>query len=683
MSFGTYFRASSYAMIAVATFGLVLAGALHVGLALLFSLIMIVAWFGEGRHWQLSERVGLVLVLLSMPIFYLDWTYQASGLQVLENGPGHANPLVGAIAHLIVFLSAIKLLQVKADRDWVFLYLISFFEILLAAGLSFSPLFLVSLIVYLVCGLSTGIAFEIRKARQILMPVETRLLVAPDSIIFRRLARHGTRGSVEVRRLPVVAFVLLVLICVLALPLFLAAPRGSGPAFARSGHGLSNFVGFSESVTLGEIGTLKRNDEVVMHVRVEGPLDLTHDLKWRGIGLDEFTGKGWKKSAESRRSEQPASERGFFKLGTTEALHRLTTQTFYLEPLETPIVFAASRAVAVQGSFPYLRIDGDGTIQSRSHESERVLYKAISDTTRLGADVLPQDPGPYPDSFDRYRWVSASLDPRIASLAATTIYNAHALNRYDKAKAIEQQLQSQFDYTLQLKAGGVDPLADFLFNVRAGHCEYFSTAMAVMLRTQGIASRVVNGFLPGEYNDAAGAYTVRQSDAHSWVEVYFPESQSWVAFDPTPAAGRTEPVRTGLAGQLGKYAEALELIWFQYVVGYDRQEQRSLATSLHNHLFDFGRFLSASMATLNKAFPANAQTAVLGGLVLLLIAILVIIARRIRLLGWKKALRIAPDQTRSDISTIAFYERLTALLARRGMERESHLTPLEFASGLA
>ena len=143
-----------------------------------------------------------------------------------------------------------------------------------------------------------------------------------------------------------------------------------------------------------------------------------------------------------------------------------------------------------------------------------------------------------------------------------------------------------------MKASGPDPLADFLFNVKSGHCEYFSTAMAVLLRTHGIAARVVNGFLPGEYNEAAGAYTVRQSDAHSWVEVYFPETRSWVTFDPTPSAGRREPVRTGLAAQLQKYAEALELLWFQYVVGYDKQEQRSLATSLHNHVFDYGRFVS-------------------------------------------------------------------------------------------
>jgi len=92
-----------------------------------------------------------------------------------------------------------------------------------------------------------------------------------------------------------------------------------------------------------------------------------------------------------------------------------------------------------------------------------------------------------------------------------------AMTRRERSKPY---LRDNYDYSLNLTAGGPDPLSDFLFNVRAGHCEYFSTSLAVMLRTQGIASRVVNGFLPGEYNDAAGAYTVRQSDAHSWVREF-------------------------------------------------------------------------------------------------------------------------------------------------------------------
>src|SRR4030095_3447016 len=97
--------------------------------------------------------------------------------------------------------------------------------------------------------------------------------------------------------------------------------------------------------------------------------------------------------------------------------------------------------------------------------------------------------------------------PRIGDLARAMIVNRHARTRYDIAKAIESGLQEDYGYTLEMTATGPDPLADFLFNARKGHCEYFSTAMAIMLRTQGMATRVVNGFLPGEFNQAAGAFT--------------------------------------------------------------------------------------------------------------------------------------------------------------------------------
>ena len=113
-----------------------------------------------------------------------------------------------------------------------------------------------------------------------------------------------------------------------------------------------------------------------------------------------------------------------------------------------------------------------------------------------------------------------------------------------------------------------------------------------MLRTHGIPARVVNGFLPGEYNEAADAYTVRQSDAHSWVEVYFPESRSWVTFDPTPAAGRTEPVSTGIAAQLGKYAAALELFGFNTSLVTTSRNSVHWRTYLNNQLFEFRRALA-------------------------------------------------------------------------------------------
>ena len=672
MSFGTYFRGFSYAMIAVAMLALVLAGGLSVSLALLFHVVMIASWLLENTKWQLPERYGLGIVLLSIPLFYLDWQYQKTIGEPTERLG------VTALAHLIVFLSAVKLLQVKKDRDWVFLYLISFFEVLLAAGLSFSPVFLGTLTLYLLCGLSAVTAFEIQKARRSLAHTETRLLVPPDSRVFKKSGQRSWHTS-EAARLPFVAVALLILIFVLALPLFLIAPRSGAAALTRTGGPAPNFIGFSENVTLGQIGTLKQSEEIVMRVRVENSQPL-RELRWRGVALDEFTGAGWRKSAQARQVDPVLPERGFFKIDTTEALHRLTTQTFFLEPLESSVLFAAPRVVALQGDLPFVRVDEEGSVQSRRHGFERIMYKALSDTTEPRMDQLRNDLRPLPVSYYRYLQLPEKLDPRVHQLAMTVILHANASNRYDAAKAIESHLQREYPYSFDMKASGPDPLADFLFNVKTGHCEYFASAMVVMLRTHGIASRVVNGFLPGEYNDAAGAYTVRQSDAHSWVEVYFPETRSWVTFDPTPSAGRTETVRTGLTAQLQKYGEALELLWFQYVVGYDKQEQRSLASSIHNRVFDYGRIASNMLNTMSRYLTGNVL-AVAAGVTAFALALLLILFGQ-RIWSWTRARITQSSGDGRALSNVKFYERLISLMEQRGVSRDQHLTPLEFANTL-
>src|SRR5262249_46360746 len=161
------------------------------------------------------------------------------------------------------------------------------------------------------------------------------------------------------------------------------------------------------------------------------------------------------------------------------------------------------------------------------------------------ASVLRAANQDYPrDVVAKYLQLPAKIDPRIAEFAKEI--TAKAPTPYDKSAAIEAYLRTRFKYTLDLTGSpGDDPLPHFLFETRAGHCEYFASAMAVMLRTLGIPSREVNGFLPGEYNDLGGDYIVRASDAHSWVEVYFPDN-GWIVFDPTPSAP------AGKAGMLSR-----------------------------------------------------------------------------------------------------------------------------------
>jgi hypothetical protein len=150
-----------------------------------------------------------------------------------------------------------------------------------------------------------------------------------------------------------------------------------------------------------------------------------------------------------------------------------------------------------------------------------------------------------------------------------------------------------------------------------------------------------------------------------------------VTFDPTPSAGRVEPVRTGLTATLQKYAEALELVWFQYVVGYDKQEQRSLATSLHNQVFDYGRTVSSLLATIRSYFTSDVLSVVVIVIGVGLIVALILVSRRIwRLLRGEASDSSADGRT---YSSVQFYERLISLMEQRGLARDKHLTPLEFA----
>jgi transglutaminase-like putative cysteine protease len=667
-------------MLACGTLMLTVSGGIGIGLFVAYILLLVVSWKLENTKWQLSERVGLVVVLFSLPLFYLDWKFLAFA------GETRDRIGVSTLAHLILFLSAVKLLQTKADRDWVFLYLISFFEVLLAAGLSISPLFLVTLSFYLLVALSTIVAFEIKKSSRNVIIAETRLLIANDSTLWRRLRKNKTNKKGVARRLPLVAFGLLAFIFVLALPLFFVMPRYGSSALANKGYGFSGMqVGFSDSVTLGAIGQIQQGNQIVMRVRVEGEAVASRkSLRWRGVALDYFTGKGWRKSNLVSEAKT-ANERGVFLISSFTDSRNLTVQTFYLEPLDTDYLFGAPRVVALQGNFSFIRRDKEDSLATFRDGTTRSTYTVYSDTNEPDPQVLRNDNESYLSTSARYLQLPTNIDPRITELAQKVIEKSGATNRYDATRAIESHLQNDYSYSLNLKAGknNQDPLADFLFNVREGHCEYFASSMVVMLRTQGIAARVVNGFQTGEYNDASDAYTVTQSDAHSWVEVYFPETGAWVTFDPTPAGGQTN-TKTGIAAFFGKYADALEMLWIQYVVGYDNQEQRSLASSFGKKLFSTQDFLAAKFDSAKKKIkelskfdkplePTNiAKLAIIVCLVsTLALTIFLFLKRKF---GWIK------KQEKKTV--VEFYEQMTKILAAKGYQRNEHETPLEFATSI-
>lgn len=685
MNFDKFFKSISYAVVACGFLALLVSGGIGLISTVLFSMVLAGAWFLENSRWQISERLGTGFVVVVVPLFYVGWKYNLIG------SGDNSSAVVGMLARMILILSGIKLLQRKADRDWLFLYLMAFFEVLLAAGLSISPLYLGALILYLLTTICAVVAFEMRKT--------SRTINDPKNSGKKIRDKPSKLTKIPVGRLPLTAVSLLILILAVGTPLFFALPRAGAGNLGANQNPLSNVTGFSDTVNLGEIGTLLQSDQIVMRARIEKSNGTNpRALKWRGIALDKFDNKSWSKSNPAYIEPYTKGERDFFLLDYASDKDDLIVQTVYLEPINPPTLFAVSRAVAVEGNFQLVRKDAEDALTFQRKGFDRLSYKVYSDANVPAAQTLRGDNKPYAPKDFRYLELPENTDERIEKLA--TEIAAKSNNRYDKARAIEKYLQTQFAYSLEMKAGGEQPVADFLFNIRAGHCEYFASAMAIMLRTQGIATRIVNGFQQGEYNETAEVYVVKQRDAHSWVEVYFPAENVWIPFDPTPAdqQNREATATGGILKKFNSYLEALETFWIQYFVGYDNQEQKSLVRSFKNSFSEYQAATSGWLSDFQKSAAEwwkevrgdkglqTSAKAVGSGLAYLVAAIfgailIVWLYRKLASLNIWRKMRDRLKRTQQT-TIVEFYERMQAVLANQGFVRAAHQTPLEFAVAL-
>ncbi|HLQ76171.1 MAG TPA: transglutaminase-like domain-containing protein, partial [Terriglobia bacterium] len=290
----------------------------------------------------------------------------------------------------------------------------------------------------------------------------------------------------------------------------------------------------------------------------------------------------------------------------------------------------------------------------------------------------------------RYLQLPANLDPRVTALARdiTTGGSTPA----DKASRIEAYLRKNYKYTLNLTwAPGIEPLNTFLFDAKNGHCEYFASAMAILSRAAGIPTRLVNGFQMGEFNPVGSDYIVRESDAHSWVEAYFPE-RGWVEFDPTPPDMRMAD--TGISAQLAHYADAMELVWSTYILVYDTDSQSQLFRSAEERMqslqSDF-RDGSDTLSARTKKFW-DRLTAALGAMAAnfrIWVIVLVTAAtawgfqnRRALRIRWQiRKLRKGRGATSGEMVAYLFY-RAARLAARRRPARKPAQTWREWTLGL-
>jgi protein-glutamine gamma-glutamyltransferase len=352
---------------------------------------------------------------------------------------------------------------------------------------------------------------------------------------------------------------------------FVLFPRLSwNVAGRRMPDGLGGVTGMSDTVKLGSGGSIKSSPRVVARIRVE-PEPSGDNLAGYFVGrnFDTFDGQEWKgtgapRSPTARINLDRGGER--MVLQTIELLPAYESRT--LIGLETPVFFSQARAFTRSGSNRTQLVDVPGEEVRFNEEANGYEYLVHSqpDPARRRPPVL--------DDVLRYTRLPDGLDPRIAALAQKIAGNEK--DAQAAAAKVADYLQSNYTYTLDQGAPSKDPLADFLFVRKAGHCEHYATAHAVLMRSLGFASRVSAGFYGGER--LGDAFVLRAGDAHAWTQVWSP-GRGWVTWDATPPEGRTSQPAALLAAVVDLY-ERIDTWWRARVVDYSLRDQFLIARSL-------------------------------------------------------------------------------------------------------
>ncbi|MCU1307364.1 MAG: transglutaminase-like protein [Acidobacteriaceae bacterium] len=650
-----------------------------------FSLLFVLAALGfraylflTGRTIALSVQTTSRLTVAYVFFYFLDFFFVSGNFVV-------------ATVHLVLFIMVVKLFSVQRDRDHVYLAVISFLMILASAVLTVDSFFLAAFCVFLLLTATTSISMEMRRSL-IAAAALTEETTTGKAVIAGGSDNSGRRMATS---MSFAGAVLVVSIVCGAAGIFFILPRISSGYLSKLASQSGFSSGFSDEVTLGDIGRIQQLDTLVMHVQFAEGTRIPPNLKWRGIALNVFDGKHWSNRARylATRTEidgrldlqatrfrlliagnPTVDPRKYPTLNYRVAMQPIGTNVFFVLPVLNNLT-SPLREVALDTSGAIIR--NDPTRQIRSYTGS----STIMEPSALERASQSRD---YPAGIAQDYLQLPPLNPRIPQLAGDITKNAKSV--YGKAEAMERYLQNQYGYTLEMVAtpADSDPLSFFLFTRKKGHCEYFSSAMAIMLRTQGIPSRIVNGFRNGEYNDISGSYIVRAKDAHSWVEAYIP-GYGWTSFDPTPSVVVGE--RSTWSRML-LYADAMREFWNEWIVNYDFSHQESLGTtsiSTTRHAFDSARnwvqkkYEDALDRVRSIRLDVNRNPKKIGTTGAAVLAALLLLFNLRRLYVYLREMRLAgrPSAAPRAAASI-WYERMSRMLRKRGMEKKPAQTPQDF-----
>ena len=667
-----YFEVSLYLLVLTGFGTLASTGGLDTPSVILVSTAL------AGRGYLLAiRRQVMISERWTTPLTFAYFVFFAADFFVVSHG------FLPATVHLALFGMVVRMFSLRRERDYIMLAILAFLMVLASAVLTVDSVFLLCFTAFMLMAVATFVLMEMRRSGRA-ASIQARHSNDPQE------HRHLAFALAKV------APALMLMILIGTAVLFFLIPRQQIGYLGGYAFGTDFSAGFSDHVQLGQIGKIQQSNAVVMHIQIEDDTVGRYDLHWRGVALSDFDGHTWS-NPRTQLVLKPQRDDSFsiprlgsevLKSHAAPAQEQMIHYRVLMEPIGTNVFFLAPWVRRVKGGFRVLAADLGGALYNLDMAHLISRYEADSDIATPSAAELREAGQNYPPQVRATYLRLPTTDPHVPRLAAQI--TASAKNDFDRATAIENYLRTHYGYTLELPRTAVaDPVANFLFERKQGHCEYFASSMAVMLRTLGIPSRVVNGFRSDEFNDLTGNYVIRAKDAHAWVEAYFP-GYGWRTFDPTPGGGANNPQGWG---RLALYVDAMASFWREWIVSYDSSHQYVLgqaAMSGTRHLWE-GVHLWAQtryQSLLNWARRSQEHVErspgrwATYGLVIALGFLLAANLRRIVRGLQQNWLRAHPGHSPQQAAAL-WYERMARAVARTGVRRTTALTPQEFVSRIA
>ena len=583
-----------------------------------------------------------------------------------------AESFMAATVHLLVFLLAYKLYNMRSHRDLLDIFLLTFLMLVSACLLTTSFGFVLVFCLYMILGVWGFILLHLRREADLAIPERSREALAIPGLVtpgFLGASLAVAMGSL-----------------ILTLAIFFLIPRLGRAFLPLHGQFGSLSTGFTDRIDLGSSGVIQTDPTVVMRVSFpDGGVapERLPNLRWRGLALDRFDGRAWTQADRARAPLRRLRD-GYYSAAAHVVGAPFLSYEVFLEPFGTDILFGLARVTAIQGRLAGIAVDAEDGLALASPPTAPIRYLAISQPERVREETLrrPIRATDYPPEIRETYLQLPAVTARIRALARDLATGTKG--PLEIARRVEAYLTDHLRYSLDLgRDADVDPLDDFLFGRKTGNCEYFAAAMTVLLRGAGVPARVVNGFQRGEWNGVGRYFAVRQRDAHSWVEVFFPRV-GWVTFDPSPRAA-FELQAFGPSGRLAQYVDMLRMQWNRYVVDYNvgdqalvamelRRQSAALRGKLWNHWESWFFTIRRNLRTIWR----DHGYAILG--LAALVLVLAVMCRRVTSgrigAAWFLGARLRK-------SSVPFYDRMLRILARRGCAREPAATAREFLASLS